>query len=110
MKAGNANDNVLKASDAGHAEPSDAGRAKPSDAGRADARVQAQVAALTAWRRFLRENRAGAVAAVNAAVKALYEARIFSVVEINQYRSQMLNGAAVPDDFRGGVHAAHSRA
>lgn len=77
---------------------------------RADARERAKVNALTSWRRFLRENRAGAVAAVNAAVKSMYEAKIFNHIEINQYRSQMLNGVAIPDDFRGGEFAAHSRA
>ena len=82
----------------------------PDAEARHEARERSKVNALASWQRFLRENRAGAIDAVNAAVKRMGEARIFHHAEIAQFRAQMLNGVAVPDDFLGGTVAAHSRA
>lgn len=89
-------------------------RTANDNAERVDARTEARerdkVNALRAWRRFLSENRAGAMAAVNAAVKRMTENKVFHHAEIAQYRSQMINGVAIPDDFNHGQYGTSTRA
>lgn len=60
---------------------------------------------LRAWQRLLRTDRAQATAQVNSVINRLYEGGIRHWEELSRYRSQMLNGVAVPTDFTQSTRA-----
>lgn len=71
---------------------------------------QAMANNMRAWRRLLDVDLPRALQGIEDAMQRLRACRCFSQQELNQYRSQMLNGAACPGDFTPGQWGIMSRA